>query len=98
MGFLEAGNYGAYRRLLAKAEPKPTDEQMDAWLREDVAHVREQAARRVRLNPELSHEMQLAGQFTMSITSGVGNDIAWPNDAHALNIIKKMVRVRHAAP
>ncbi|MTD54897.1 hypothetical protein [Amycolatopsis pithecellobii] len=43
--------YQRYRKRLAEAEPKPADEQMDAWLAEDVEILRSQAGDRVRLNP-----------------------------------------------
>ncbi|MGM1065520.1 hypothetical protein [Saccharothrix sp. Mg75] len=49
-GFRLAKEYREYLRLLAAAEPKPSDRRMDEWLGDDVEHIKRKAARRLRLN------------------------------------------------
>jgi hypothetical protein len=53
LGIEEYQRYQAYLRAFHDAEPKPSDQQVDAWLKEDIAELCEQAKHRVRLNTEL---------------------------------------------
>jgi hypothetical protein len=48
--------YLQYRKDLTQAEPKPSDDQMDQWLREDVEYITRRAARRLRLNARLQRD------------------------------------------
>jgi hypothetical protein len=52
LGIRHVGTYQEYRRKLAAAEPKPTDEQMNAWLTQDIQYITRKAGRRLRLNPK----------------------------------------------
>ncbi|MFJ6677397.1 hypothetical protein ACIQMJ_40390 [Actinosynnema sp. NPDC091369] len=52
-GFTKLGEYRRYVKRRDEALPKPSDAQMDAWLREDVEHLRAKAGDQVRLNPKL---------------------------------------------
>ncbi|CAM3802726.1 hypothetical protein KIPE111705_25740 [Kibdelosporangium persicum] len=53
-GFEELGRYREYLRRFREAEPKPSDRQLDEWLREDIAVISRRAGERVRLNAELT--------------------------------------------
>jgi hypothetical protein len=52
-GFEESGRYREYLRKFRLAEPKPTDQQIDKWLQEDITEISQRAGGRVRLNTEL---------------------------------------------
>jgi hypothetical protein len=53
-GFEEYGRYREYLRKFRAAEPKPSDQQLDMWLRDDIARISRQAGERVRLNAEIA--------------------------------------------
>ena len=48
--------YRQYLRDFAAAEPKPSDQEMDAWLREDVAFIQGRAPERLNINTGLQTE------------------------------------------
>jgi hypothetical protein len=52
-GFEESGRYREYLRKFRLAEPKPSDQQIDKWLQEDITEISQRAGGRVRLNTEL---------------------------------------------
>ena len=57
--------YQQYLKDFAAAEPKPSDQEMDAWLVEDMEYIRRRAANRLRLNAKLKSE-------------GKGGDLVFP--------------------
>ncbi|MEU5691762.1 hypothetical protein [Actinosynnema sp. NPDC020468] len=58
-----------YARRRDEALPKPTDAQMDAWLREDVAFLVDQAAGRVRLDSRVKKQ---GGELVFPVQTIVG--------------------------
>jgi hypothetical protein len=54
--FEDYRNYREYLRKYHAAEPKPSDQQIDKWLHEDIAEISNRAGERVRLNTELKSQ------------------------------------------
>ncbi|RJQ81167.1 hypothetical protein D5S17_05340 [Pseudonocardiaceae bacterium YIM PH 21723] len=68
-GFRKLGEYRQFRKEWEWAEPKPSDEQMDLWLREDVEFIRNEAGPKLRINPRLDWE---GGELVVESQAVVG--------------------------
>lgn len=83
IGLRKQKAFREYQRAYDAAEPKPSDAQMDEWLRQDVEYIKSRAPERLHINTNLQTEgkggqLIFPAQIIVSVHEGrFGNETTW---------------------